>query len=124
MRDRVPSPLTQQSRFKSHHWHLLCGALGEALLAQLEMEAPQLEAMQHWLRVCGFMRHKATNPLVRPMRHEFVCKTIARCEARLPLYACTMVRHSLLHFYDVGGWAESVGTPSLQKLVPDHELCL
>ena len=72
MRDRVPSPLTQQSRFKSHHWHLLCGALGEALLDQLEMEAPQLEAMQHWLRVCGFMRHKATNPLVGSLT-SFLC---------------------------------------------------
>jgi hypothetical protein len=122
LRDRVPSPLTQLSRFKSHHWHLLSGALGEALLAVSEMKAPQLEAMQHWLRVCGYMRQKITNPGCRPMRHEFVCKTISRCEARLPLYVCTSMRHALLHFYDIGGWAESVATPSLQKLVFRHAL--
>jgi hypothetical protein len=115
MRDRVPCPLTQASRFKSHHWHVLSAALGEALLAVAEMEGPQLEAMQYWLRTCGYMRQKVQYPLLRPMRHEFVCKTIARREARLPLYACTMVKHSLLHFHDSGGWAESVGTTLLQK---------
>jgi hypothetical protein len=75
--------------------------------------------MQQWLRVCGYMRQKESNPLMRPLRHEFVCKTIVCCESRLPIYACTHVRHTLLHFHDEGGWLETIGPgPSLQKYLP------
>lgn len=116
MRDRVPCPVTELSSFKSHHWHLLTGALGEALLAVSGVAEPQLQALTRLLRCCGYMRHKIENPLLRPMRREFVAKTIAMCESRLPLYLCTCVRHQMQHFYDTGGWAESIATgPILQK---------
>jgi hypothetical protein len=41
---------------------------------------------------------------------------LVKCEARLPLFTCTMVRHTLLHFYAVGGWADDLAVgPVLQK---------
>ena len=85
------------------------GAVGEALLELAGMRQPQLQAMTCFLRVCGFMLHKIEDPSLRPLRKEFVMKTIAMCEIRLPLYLCTFVRHSVVHAYDAGGWMESIG---------------
>lgn len=107
-RDKPPCPATEISRFKSHHWHMLTGALAVRCVELSEMAPPQAEATRRYFKVLGLMRMKIVNPAARAMKQAFVIQTLVMCEARLPLYCCTMVRHCLIHFYSIGGWVDDV----------------
>ena len=97
---------------------MFCGALGDYLLSPEVsfIAGPQSEALRGILRICVLMRAKVVDKKQQAIKQQNVIKVLVQCEARLPLYTCRFVRHSLLHFYEVGGWADDVGpAPPLQK---------
>ena len=114
----LPCPHCTLVGFKSYYWHLLSGALGAHLLSSAVsgIAAPQSEALCNVLKVCGMMRLKVTDPSRQAMKQRFVVETLVMCEARLPLSTCTIVRHIMLHFYEVGGWVDELAIgPSVSK---------
>ena len=60
------------------------------------------------MRICGMMRLKVVAPTEQPVKQTFVVETIVKCETWLPLGSATLVRHLVLHFYEVGGWADDL----------------
>lgn len=113
MRGSVPCPHCSSAlgAFTSHDWLQLTGALGLHLLStELSGIAHhQSEAMCDVLRFCGWMRLKVVAPSEHVVKQTAVVETLVRCETWLPLHTATMVRHLLLHFYEVGGWADDLG---------------
>jgi hypothetical protein len=96
----------------------LSGALGHHLWSTevSGVEPPQAEAMQGVMRFCGMIRTRKVDPTQQAIKQRFVVEVIVMCESRLPLYACTIVRHVALHFYEVGGWADDLAVaPPLAK---------
>ena len=117
MHESVPCPCCESS-MKSHQWASLSGSLGDYIVSTdvSGVKRPQAEALCGMLRVCGLLRMRVVDPQQRTVKQETVIEVLVMCEARLPLYTCRFVRHQLLHFYELGGWACSVGpAPPLQK---------
>ena len=117
LHETVPCPHCTGS-LKSHQWHMFAGALGDYLLSpEVSDIAPlQSEALRGIMRICGLMRAKVVDKKQQAVKQASVVTILVKCECRLPLYTCRIVRHTLLHFYEIGGWADDIGTaPSLQK---------
>ena len=110
LRTDLPCPHCGIGKWKSYYWHLLSGALGDYLLstAVSGIEPAQSKVMCGMMRICGMIRTKIVDPTKQAVKQSFVVETIILCEARLPLYSCRIVRHVLLHFYEVGGWADDM----------------
>lgn len=118
LKTTVPCPHCGLSGFKSYHWHLLSGGLGVYLCstAVSGVEAPQSEAMQGVMRICGMIRTKIVDPTQQAIKQCFVVEVVVMCEMRLPLFTCTIVRHIVLHFYEIGGWVDDIAVaPPLSK---------
>jgi hypothetical protein len=117
LHEKVPCPCCTTS-LKTHQWSQLTGALGDYLLSPgvSGIAYPQSQAMRGVLRITGMMMAKVVDKKMRAIKQSFVVKVLVMCEARLPLYTCRIVRHSLLEFYEKGGWADAVGPgPPMQK---------
>ena len=113
----MPCPHCTPS-MKSHQWALLSGALGDYLLSSTVSGVwqGQSEALRGVMRICGLMRVRVVDKFQQSIKQSTVVEVLTMCEARLPLYTCRYVRHSMLHFYELGGWADDVGPAGpLQK---------
>lgn len=118
LKDTVPCPHCGLKGLKSSHWHLLSGALGVHLWSTevSGVDEPQAEAMQGVLRICGMIRTKVVDLSQQAIKQRFVVEVMTMCESRLPLFSCTIVRHIVLHFYEVGGWADDLAVaPPISK---------
>lgn len=114
----MPCPHCTLVGFKSYYWHVLTGALGMHLLSPevSGIAGPQSEAMCGILKICGYIRKRVVDKSRQTMKQAFVVETLVRCESRLPVFTITIVRHLVLHFYEVGGWADDLGVaPTLSK---------
>jgi hypothetical protein len=117
LHETVPCPCCNPS-MKTHQWAMFCGALGDYLLSTSVsgIAGPQSEAMRGVLVICGLMRAKVVDKQQQAIKQQTVIRVLVLCEARLPIYTCRYVRHGLLHFYEIGGWADDLGPgPPLQK---------
>lgn len=120
MNASVPCPHCPAAalEFTSHDWIQLTGALGAHLLSTeiSGIRFHQSQAMCGVLRICGMMRLKVVAPSEQPIKQKFVVEIIVQCETWLPLGSATQVRHLVLHFYQVGGWADDLAvTPGISK---------
>ena len=94
----------------------MAGVVGVYLMGLCGLKAPQLAAVQGVMTVCGMIRQKVVDKSQQPLKQNLVVEVMVLCEARLPLYACRMVRHLFVHFYEVGGWADDLAVaPPLAK---------
>ena len=117
MKEGMPCPCCE-SGMKSHQWATLSGSVGDYLLSTEVscVKAPQAQALRGMLRICGLMRIRVVNGVQRAIKQGTVIEVVVMCEARLPLFTSRYVRHTVLHFYELGGWACDVGpAPPLQK---------
>ena len=104
--------------FKSSHYHILSGGLGCHLLDHRHsgIHRPQYDAMSGMLEICGMIHTKIVDPAQQTVKQSFVVRNLVKCEIYLPLYTCKIVRHIILHFYEVGGWCDDLAVaPPLSK---------
>ena len=120
MNRTVPCPHCSSGlvAFTSYDWIQLTGTMGVHLLSSpvSGIKHHQYEAMTGVLRICGMMRLKVVAPSEQPVKQTFVVETLVMCETWLPLHSATQVRDLVLHFYQVGGWADDLAvTPGISK---------
>ena len=103
---------------KSHQWAMFSGALGDYLLSSevSGIKKPQSEALRGILRICGLIRVRVVDKDQQAIKQMTVAEILTMCEARLPLFSARWTRHSVIHFYEKGGWADEIGPSGpLQK---------
>jgi hypothetical protein len=59
------------------------------------------------------MTLKQFDPDKQSLYQQHVVTAITMMESRLPLFTCTFVRHTALHFFAPGGWFERIGPAHL-----------
>jgi hypothetical protein len=114
-KETVPSP-KELSTYKTVHFHMLAGGLGEYLVRLSGCAQPQAEVLMGLCRVCGMMVKRQFTTVERANDLAYTARVVAMAEARLPIWTSNAVRHVVLHFFDEGGWVDLMGPArSLQK---------